>query len=110
MTNLALILWNLDRSNSLTINQVGDLFSCLRSRFYEYHHALPQRGSITKPRVGRVFCGLPWGRDAGMQSTLKGLCEDATPLGLDLYESTTQGWRRFMPPTLGSEMLPFQGS
>jgi hypothetical protein len=38
------------------------------------------------------------------------LCEDATPLGLDLYESTTQGWRYKSPPTLGFEMLPFQGS
>ena len=27
---------------------------------------LPRRGIVTKPRIGRVFCGLPWvddGRD-----------------------------------------------
>jgi hypothetical protein len=50
------------------------------------------------------------GRGAGLQSTLKGLCKDATPSGLDLHESTTQGRRHKSPPTLGSEMLPFQGS
>jgi len=27
-----------------------------------------------------------------------------------LRESTTQGWRRKTPPTLGSVMLPFQSS
>ena len=35
---------------------------------------------------------------------------DTTPSGLNLHESTTQGWQRKAPPTLGSEMLPFQGS
>jgi hypothetical protein len=50
------------------------------------------------------------GRGADVQSTLKGLCGDATHSGLDLHESTTQGWRHKAPPTLGSEMLPFQGS
>ena len=127
MINLALILWNLAISNSLTKNQVGDLFSCLRSRLYEYRHALPQRGILafvpfcvpksTSPK-GKHHEAQGWprflrptlGRGAGLQSTLKGLCEDATPSGLDLYESNTQGWRHKSPPTLGSEMLPFQGS
>jgi hypothetical protein len=45
----------------------------------------------------------------GMRSTLKGLSEDATLSGQDLYESATQGWRHKTPPTLGSEILPFQG-
>ena len=122
MINLALILWNLDISNGLTINQVGDLLSCLHSRLCEYHHALPQRGSLTfglfsSPK-GKHHKAQGWprflrptlGRGAGVQSTLKGLCEDATPSGLDLYESTTQGWRHKSPPTLGYEMPHFQGS
>jgi hypothetical protein len=34
-----------------------------------------------KPRVGRKKRGQPWGRGAGVLSTLKGLCEDATLSG-----------------------------
>ncbi len=60
MTNLELILWSLDTSNSLIKNQVADLFSCLVLVCTNAITALPQRGSITKPRVGRALCGLPW--------------------------------------------------
>ena len=110
MTNLALILWSLDTSNSLTKNQVGDLFSCLRSSLYECHHSTSPKGKHHEAQGWPRFVRPTLGRYEGVQSTLKGLREDATPSGLDLNESTTQGWPHKARPTLGSEMLLFQGS
>jgi hypothetical protein len=110
MTNLALILWSLDTSNSLIKNQVGDLFSCLCFSLYECHHSTSPKGKHHEAQGWPRFERPTLGRYEGMRSTLKGLREDATLSGLDLDESTTQGRPHKARPTLGSEMLPFQGS
>ena len=73
---------------------------------------LPRSGCVLKPRVGRAFCGQPWGSEDYM-STLKGLIflrksRTQPPRGRYCI-AMTQGWRQTAPPTLGFVTQPFQG-